>query len=219
MKIIDEMRLYYDQRATIYDQSRGYDDPSILVPLQPVIDHIGCELKNLNVFEVACGTGFWTQQICHFANKILATDFNQSTLKQAGMKNLPSDLVSLQQADAYDLSHIEGEFDAAMAIDWFSHVPKSRMDQFLEGLHQILKEGATIIFCDQLAGENSIAGIYDGEGNHIQERNLPNGSKHRVIKHFMTEEEIEARFSAYAKEIRISKFPTCGRLVIVYSLK
>ena len=135
------------------------------------------------------------------------------------MKNLPSDLVSLQQADAYDLSHIEGEFDAAMAIDWFSHVPKSRMDQFLEGLHQILKEGATIIFCDQLAGENSIAGIYDGEGNHIQERNLPNGSKHRVIKHFMTEEEIEARFSAYAKEIRISKFPTCGRLVIVYSLK
>ena len=75
------------------------------------------------------------------------------------MKNLPSDSVS-QQADAYDLSHIENEFDAAMAIDWLSHVPKSRMGQFLEELHQVLKEGATIIFCDQLAGENSMAGIY-----------------------------------------------------------
>ena len=73
MKIIDEMQLYYNQRATIYDQSRGYDDPSILVPLQPVIDHIGCELKNLNVFEVACGTGFWTQQICHFARSHFKT--------------------------------------------------------------------------------------------------------------------------------------------------
>ena len=52
MKIIDGMQLYYDQRATIYDQSRGYDDPSILIPLKPVIDHIGCELKNLDVFEV-----------------------------------------------------------------------------------------------------------------------------------------------------------------------
>ena len=38
-------------------------------------------------------------------------------------------------------------------------------------------------------------------------------SKDRVIKHFMTEEEVEARFSAYAKEIRISKFATCGRIV------
>ena len=44
-------------------------------------------------------------------------------------------------------------------------------------------------------------------------------SKDRVIKHFMTEEEVEARFSAYAKEIRISKFAKCGRIVIVYSLK
>ena len=35
----------------------------------------------------------------------------------------------------------------------------------------------------------------------------------------MTEEEVEARFSAYAKEIRISKFATGGRIVIVYSLK
>ena len=227
MRIIDEMQLYYDQRASIYDKSMGYNNPDKVINLKPVIDFIGTEVKNRTVFEVACGPGFWTQQISQFAQKILATDFNQSPLDQAITKKLSPNLVSFQQADAYNLAKIEDKFDAAMGIDWLSHVPKSKMDYFLQGVHNVLKPEAKVIFCDELQGDFSVTtGIFDSEGNYIQERNLPNGTKHRVIKNYMTREEIREILSPYANEIKITKFvlqPTnkwsYGRIVITYYLK
>ena len=86
MNIIDEMQSYYDQRAPIYDESMGYTEPDKLTSLQPIIEFIGAEIKNQTVIEIACGPGFWTQHLSQFAKKILATDFNQSTLDRARRK-------------------------------------------------------------------------------------------------------------------------------------
>ena len=63
--------------------------------------------------------------------------------------------------------------------------------------------------------------LKEGKGKEVQQLVLNDDGTLSPMhsKHFMTEEEVEARFSAYAKEIRISKFATGGRIVIVYSLK
>ena len=63
--------------------------------------------------------------------------------------------------------------------------------------------------------------LKEGKGKEVQQLVLNDDGTLSPMhsKHFMTEEEVEARFSAYAKEIRISKFAKCGRIVIVYSLK
>ncbi len=215
---VDEMQSYYGKRAAVYDESMGYNEPRKVARLAPVIEQITQLLAGRAILEIACGTGFWTQFISKKARSILATDFNQSTLDQAGLKNLPSDKVSLKILDAYDLSEVPRNFDAAYAGDWLSHVPKKRMPEFLRGLHHCLNEGARVVFCDQLPREHSLTGIYDQEGNHLQERVLPDGSRYQVIKHFMSDEEIRFIFSQFAEELEILRFPECQRLVVTYRL-
>jgi ubiquinone/menaquinone biosynthesis C-methylase UbiE len=187
--LIAEMRTYYGRRATVYDESMGYDDPDVVRALQPVIDVLRREMRDRTVLEIACGPGFWTRQIAQSARHIIASDANESTLSIAHTKEIDPARVTFLGADAYDLSSIDGAFDGAFAVDFLAHVPASRIPGFLDGLHGRLAPGARVAFCDQTPGPSSITGVYDVGGNHLQERALPDGSRYRVIKHFFTDAE------------------------------
>lgn len=216
--IVEEMQTYYARRAPIYDASMSYDRPETWKKLSPVIDHIRNLLRNRQVLELACGPAFWTQQICPVVKAVIATDYNDATLAEARSKNLDPEKAFLQTADAYDLPAFSERFDGCLAVDWFSHVPRSRFQGFLSGLHDRLAPGATIIFCDQLPRADSITDLHDEEGNHLQERQLPDGSTHRVIKHFLSDAEYREIFAPHTDTLRIRKFPSAGRIVINYAL-
>src|SRR3954468_8637122 len=131
--LVEEMQAYYARRAPIYDHSMGYDDPAKVALLAPVVESLQRQLTGRRVLEIACGPGFWTEHVSRVAASLTATDYNESTLAEARRKPLDWDKVRLVVADAYDLSRVEGEFDAAFAIDWLAHVPRSRLRQFLDG--------------------------------------------------------------------------------------
>jgi hypothetical protein len=138
------------------------------------------------------------------------------TLDEARKKRLPLDRVSLLQADAYRLDLIPGFFDALLAVDWLAHVPLSRMEGFLAGAIRRVRSGSPIVFIDQLPGEHSVTGVFDDEGNPIQERRLSDGSSFRVIKHFLSDAQIEALFSGLAGELSIRRFPECRRVMVMF---
>ena len=119
-----------------------------LVSLQPVIAHITSLLERRRILEIACGPCFWTERVSGVAASVLATDYNDATLDQARRKGLDWGKIALQRADAYDLSTVQGGFDAALAVYWFAHVPKSRFQGFLQGLHERLQAGSIIVLCD-----------------------------------------------------------------------
>jgi ubiquinone/menaquinone biosynthesis C-methylase UbiE len=218
MDIVQEMQIYYGKRAPLYDDSMGYHQRDTLRALTPLIENIkGC-LRGRSVLEIACGPCFWTQQVSPVVRSVVATDYNDATLAQAREKALDWDRVSLLQADAYQLERVSGRFDAAFAVDWFAHVPRSRFTEFLDGLHGRLQPGSVVLFCDQLPGPESWSGIFDQEGNHLQTRELPDGSSYRVIKHFLAERELRELFSGYSDDIRIARYPDCRRVVVSYRL-
>jgi ubiquinone/menaquinone biosynthesis C-methylase UbiE len=214
--IIEEMQRYYGQRAPVYDSSMGYDNDTIVCRLGPIIERVRDAMSGRHVLEIACGPGFWTQFVSETAASVVAMDYNQSTLDEAQKKSLPFDRVSLLQADAYRLDLIPGVFDAILAVDWLAHVPLSKMEVFLSGAIRRVSAGSLLMFIDQLPGEHSINGSFDTEGNFIQERILPDGSAFRVIKHFFSDEQIGARFSGFAGELRIQRFPECRRLIVSF---
>jgi cyclopropane fatty-acyl-phospholipid synthase-like methyltransferase len=139
-------------------------------------------------------------------------------LEAARDKNLDWDKVTLQAADAYNLPHFSAQFDACIAVDWFAHVPRSRFHRFLRGVHQKLARNAVVLFCDQLPGPHSLSGRHDAEGNHLQERTLSDGTRYRVIKHFLSDRAYRAILSPYATEIWIDRFTECRRIVVSYVL-
>jgi SAM-dependent methyltransferase len=215
--IVEEMQTYYARRAPVYDASMGYDDPAKVALVRDIIASLQRQLEGREVLELACGPGFWTQFVSEVARSITATDYNETTLAQARLKRFDRRNVSLRVADAYDLSSVAGDFDAAYAVDWFAHVPMSRVQGFLSGLHQHLRPGARVVFCDQLPGAESLTGMRDGEGNHLQERTLQDGSSYRVIKHFLSDDELHEMFGGHTDELEIQRYPECRRIVVGYA--
>ncbi|MEM6885535.1 MAG: class I SAM-dependent methyltransferase, partial [Verrucomicrobiota bacterium] len=149
-----------------------------------------------------------------YAKSIKATDFNESTLEQASKKALPWDRVSLERADAYHLDTITGDFDMVMAVDWFAHVPKSRIPVFLSGITQRVPAGSQLIFIDQLPGTHSLSDHFDEEGNHIQQRSLGRKDQFSVIKHFFSNEELHEWLAPHTHELSITKFHECRRVLV-----
>jgi protein-L-isoaspartate O-methyltransferase len=219
MQHVQEMQEYYGKRADVYDASMGYDDPKTVEGLAPVIALMKELLQDRSVLEIACGPCFWTNAVSPAAKSILATDYNMSVLELARRKPLDRNKIELQVADAYALPALPTTYDACMAVDWFAHVPRSRFHGFLQGIHAKLATGALVVFCDQTPGAHSLTNLHDAEGNHLQERTLPDGSRYRVIKHFLTDEELRSIFDRYSPAIRIERFPECRRIVVSYMIK
>lgn len=222
MSLIDEMQEYYARRAPEYDTSMGYDDPNRVASLAGAIGSVTRQLAGRQVLEIACGPGFWTQRVAGVAGvaaDILATDFNDTTLAEARGKSFDGN-VRFARADAYTLDDIPGGFDGAFAVDWFAHVPRSRIPAFLTTLHAHLVPGARVVLCDQTPGAASWESTFDTEGNHVQERTL-HGTRYRVIKNFFDETELAAMFAPYAAREgwSIERFPECRRMVVGYTLR
>jgi ubiquinone/menaquinone biosynthesis C-methylase UbiE len=216
--LIAEMQAYYDRRASWYDSSMRYDDADVIRSLAPIFEELRTEMRDRSVLEIACGPGFWTQRVADSARSILATDYNESTLVQARLKGLDPSRVTFTRANAYDLSSTDGEFTGSFAVDWLAHVPTSRLRLFLEELHARLAPQARVAFCDQTPGVSSITGLYDAEGNHLQERTLRDGSRYRVIKQFYSDAEYRARFASYSDDLTVRRFPDQRRVLVCYTL-
>jgi demethylmenaquinone methyltransferase/2-methoxy-6-polyprenyl-1,4-benzoquinol methylase len=214
MTLETAMERYYAQRAPYYE--RVYHKPERQADLKKLREMVVATLAGKNVLEVACGTGYWTEIIAPTAKSIVAVDVNEEVLAVARSKPIESGKVRFLQGDAYNLPQVERSFDAAMVGFWWSHVPKARLHGFLQGLHQALKPGATVMVFDNAYVEGSSTPLSrkdsdgnpvcfrDSEGNTYQERVLDDGSVHQIVKNFPTEEEIRTTLRSMARDIDVT---------------
>ncbi len=190
---VDEARLrsYYAARATEYDEV--YVKPERQSDLRAIEAWLPPHYAGANVLEIACGTGYWTQHIAHDAAHVVAIDTSPETICIAE-RRVAVKRVRFLVADAYNLPRDLGRFGAAFAGCWFSHVPKARRHAFLRGLNALLIAGAKVILLDNQYVEGSSSPITeaDSDGNTYQTRQLKDGSMHRVLKNFPTEEELQS---------------------------
>ena len=218
-ELVKEMQQYYELRAGYYDESMGYHKHEIQQKMTPVGHCLADQMSGKVVLEIACGPGFWTSFVSEKAKSVVATDYNESTLEQAAKKDFGDNNVTLKLADAYNLPLLGQQFEGCYAVDWFAHVPRSRIDLFIQGLHSVLKPGARVSFCDQLPGRHSLTDLFDDEGNHLQERKLADDSTFRVIKNYFTHEEIRGIFDPCSSDLVITEFADAKRIVVNYIVK
>jgi demethylmenaquinone methyltransferase/2-methoxy-6-polyprenyl-1,4-benzoquinol methylase len=185
------LRDYYAARAPEYD--RVYDKPERQSELRLIERWLPTAFAGRHVLEVAAGTGYWTRFIAPQAATLLATDAVPQTLEIARSR-VQGGKVSYAVADAFALPAALGQFDAAFAGFWLSHVPRRDIGRFLQSLHARLKPGAKVLLLDNryVEGSNLPISERDAEGNTYQARRLQNGSTHRVMKNFFGEDELLA---------------------------
>jgi SAM-dependent methyltransferase len=217
MSVDAAMVEYYRQRAPYYE--RVYHKPERQEDLRKLREMVVATFAGKDVLDVSCGTGYWTEIIAGAANSIVGIDFNEEVLELARAKPIPKHKVRFLRGDAYALPELGESFNAAMVGFWWSHVPKTRLRGFLAGMHQKLKPGATVMVFDNAFVQGSSTPLSkkdsdgnpvsdrDPEGNTYQERLLDDGSTHRIVKNFPTDEELRNAVDGIAEEVNI-KFLT-----------
>ena len=194
---------YYAERASEYE--RIYVKPERQADLKRLRCYVENTFAGADVFEVACGTGYWTKILARSAASVVATDINEEVLAIARSKGMDSQKVTFQREDAYALPVLPRRFTAGLAVFWWSHIPKSKLRGFLLGFHRALSPGARVVFIDNayVAGSSTPIARVDEHGDTYQVRRLEDGSTHEVRKNFPTESELRAAVEGWASDVRV----------------
>lgn len=179
----DRLKSYYAQRAPVYDEL--YTKPERQTDLEWIARILTRELNGLRVFEIAAGTGFWTQHYAASAESVTATDINPSMLAQARPKLEPYPNVTLELADAFALPEPRRVYDAVFAAFWWSHVFLEERLSFLEGLRAWMGKPTRLLLIDNryVPGSSTPICRTDADGNTYQERQLGR-ERFEILKNF-----------------------------------
>jgi len=180
---------YYFERAKEYE--RIYQKPERQEDLSKLKKIFKDLFIDKSVFEIACGTGYWTQFISETAKLIFATDINETVIEIAQSKNYQSP-TTFEKADIYNLTNASEKFDAGFGGFIWSHIPKQELSVFLSGFISNISPGGLVVFIDNqyVEGSSTIIDSKDDYGNTYQLRKLSNQSNHKVMKNFPADKEI-----------------------------
>ena len=199
------MQSYYANRAPEYDAI--YLKPERQSDLRAIEAWLPQRFAGASLLEIACGTGYWTQFLAHAARAIVAVDASPETLAIARGR-VGDAPVRFHVGDAYhlDFTPQRDGFNAAFAGFWFSHVPKARCREFLRGLGSCLLPGSRVVLLDNryVEGSSTPLSESDADGNTYQTRALKDGSRHRVLKNFPTEDDLQALLSGLGGQGRFT---------------
>ncbi|MHB8520514.1 MAG: class I SAM-dependent methyltransferase [Limisphaerales bacterium] len=194
---------YYSRRAPEYEQMWYRDDPARQQEQAAIVAAMQALFAGRRVLEVACGTAYWTQFLVATAEHVCGIDLSAEMLALARAKNLPPAKVTLRAGDAYALAAVPGNFDAGLANFWLSHVPKSRRDEFLTGLHRRLGRDAVVFMADNVyvpgVGGELVARA--GCEDTFKRRELADGSKHEVLKNYYDAGQLRRIFATRAANL------------------
>lgn len=194
----NDMVKYYKDRAKEYEQIYERNDPR----RQEEQDLMGGEMKRflsgMDVIDIGCGTGYWTQGASETARSIVGIDVNQTVLDIAISKTYRCP-TEFKVMDAYRIEYPEKTFSGALASFWLSHVRREDLDEWIEQMHRVLKPGAHVFLSDNTfiegIGGDSIS--KPGDPNTYKLRTLNDGSKHLILKNYFTKDELLELFSRH----------------------
>ena len=195
---------YYAQRATEHDLI--YEIPERQADIIQLHELCRVKFADLDVLEVSCGTGYWTQFMASTAKSITACDINDAVLQIAKKREWKGAKVDFHQADSYDLPDFKQQFNAAFSGFWWSHIPRNKLSEYLAGFHKPLASGALVVFIDNrfIEGSSTPISRIDENGDSFQIRKISSGSTYEVLKNFPTKEELVAILSDVAFDIEIT---------------
>ena len=196
-------KAYYRDRAGEYDLF--YAEPRLGRDIVRLKSWLRRQVRARSVFEVAAGTGYWTEVAAPAARSILASDCVSEMLDIAAGRRLGPHVAWLV-ADAFALPEQSPRFEVGMAHLWWSHIDKRRWREFLAHFASRLCAEATVLMIDQVyvEGLSIPATRSDAAGNRYEQRSLLNGRSYEIIKNYPSEEELRQALSGTFRKIEVT---------------
>ena len=195
---------YYKERAHEYELV--YQKPERQEELRQATAILQDIFSGKHVFEIACGTGYWTERLAAAANFILATDINETMLDVAKAKTYPADSVTFRRADLFNLPALAAKYESLFGGFIFSHIRLQELQKFISILNSRVVPGGTVVLLDNNYVEESSLPVseQDEAGNTYQTRTLADGSTHLVLKNFPVEQAVRELLQGKATDIHFT---------------
>ena len=170
----DEQLAYY---RAVADE---YEDHTIDAPGEhEVLSAINAFRPTGDVLELACGPGFWTEQLQRSARSVTAVDAAPEMLARARTRLGSRASVRFVEADLFSW-HPTRRYDAVFFGFWISHVPDDRFESFWNLVDEALEPDGRVFFFDD--NQRTDAELVEGIHSPIVQRELNDGTPFRVIK-------------------------------------
>ncbi len=202
--ILKDQIEYYRARASEYDEwflrVGRYDQGSTRNALWfAEVDEVQKALKNFspkgNVLELACGTGWWTQQLAQYANHITAVDVVPEVIA-INKSKVGANNVTFIQADIFNWQP-DAHYDVVFFSFWLFHVPSSQFEHFWQRVDQSLKPHGRVFFIDSLKSEQQHKTFTVNNRKHSTSiRKLNDGQTFNIVKVFYEPEELAKRLKS-----------------------
>lgn len=195
------MLQYYEQRQPEYEAI--YAKPERQADLLWLEGQLTNQVRGKRVFEIACGTGYWTRRMALVAQTVHATDASHQLVSTA-VSSCTTGKVTSATVDAFDVPRSHG-FDCVVAGFFFSHVRVDQRRGFVDGLAKAFEPGTRIVLFDNQYVQGSSTAITrrNGNGDTYQTRKLSDGSKHEVLKNFPTAAELALVLSESCETVEV----------------
>lgn len=131
-----EIVSYYHLRAKEYENI--YLKPERQKDLQQLSKLLQEIFKDKDVFEIACGTGYWTERIATTAKRVFATDINDAVLEIVKAKAYSTE-VSFERKDIFHLKE-ERKYASVFGGFIWSHIQKQALTAFINGINKLVEE-------------------------------------------------------------------------------
>jgi demethylmenaquinone methyltransferase/2-methoxy-6-polyprenyl-1,4-benzoquinol methylase len=192
---------YYKDRAKEYEIV--YAKPERQSDLLLATKILQDAFRGKSVFEIACGTGYWTEKISKTAKNILATDINDTVIEVAKSKSYLPPNVEFHIANIFNLTNINRLESLFGGFIW-SHIKLQDLNAFVDVANNLVVDNGTVVFMDNNYVDGSSLPITenDNTGNTYQTRTLENGTTHKVLKNFPSETSIRELLIDKAFEIK-----------------
>ena len=181
---------YYNSRAGEYDHDL-YQDPASTDRIELLLTRLKPSGQTV---ELACGTGVWTKLLATRVPSLTAIDGSPEMLAVARQR-LGDTPVNFVEADLFDWQPDE-RYDTVFFAFWLSHVPPGRFESFWGSLRNALATGGRVLFVDTGPKEASFERFVPGPGLPMVERQLRDGTTHKVVKMLYDPTDLSERLAA-----------------------
>ena len=198
---------YYRARASEYDQwflrqgryDRGEDHSQQWFQEVAVIQQALAQFNPQGkVLEFASGTGWWTEQLVQYADRVTCVDSSPETilLNQARIKAV-ADLENVRyiEANIFEWEPPQDEvhsWDVIFFSFWLSHVPPELFESFWALVKRYLKPGGRVFFIDSLYNGDATAKdqFIRAQQDTMMTRKLNDGREFEIVKVFYVPERL-----------------------------
>ncbi len=216
-KVLDEMMLYYRERANEYDEwfyrrgryDRGAQSNALwFAEADEVFDALAHFHMQGELLELAPGTGIWTERLLKTASSVTAVDASNEMMA-INRARVNSERVEYVQADLFNWQPPR-LYDGIFFGFWLSHVPLERLDAFLNMLAAALRPGGKIFFVDGRREPGGTAANHQlpVEGEQLMTRKLNDGRAFEIVKNFYDPVALARRFAQHGLAVTMQETAT-----------